>query len=266
MSSHADIVFSKSNFSIALMLVSGLSTMMWAMPLNAAMDPRFELDPQALGVTAASIPKSVNVKAVKRTTHTHGRKGSSGTSVHGTIHVVKSGDNLFKILIRDYGLNNDEAEAFIEEIRRENNIYDIKRLKIGQKITIPPVRRSADGTIMGVKSVPPIAVTSGVVGQTFRLESPVNQFSEQEAISRIRQTWDSMLPPLKSEQKPIMLQSPTFSLTLDPQRYPVYAAMDNGRILVDQNASIPPLVRALITEKDPSVRIVSESPANGRRF
>lgn len=266
MSSHADIVFSKSNFSIALMLVSGLSTMMWAMPVNAAMDPRFELDPQALGVTAASIPKSVNVKAGKRTTHSHGRKGPLSPPAHGTIHVVKSGDNLFKILIRDYGLNNDEAEAFIEEIRRENNIYDIKRLKIGQKITIPPVRRSADGTIIGVKSVPPIAVTSGVAGQTFRLESPVPQFSEQEVISRIRQTWDSILPPLKNEQKPIMLQSPTFSLTLDPQRYPVYATMDNGRILVDQNASIPPLVRALITEKDPSVRIVSESPANGKSF
>jgi hypothetical protein len=63
-----------------------------------------------------------------------------------------------------------------------------------------------------------------------------------------------------------LLQSPAFSLTLDPQRYPVYAAMDNGRILVDRNASIPPLVKALITEKDPSVRIVSESPLNGKRF
>jgi hypothetical protein len=42
--------------------------------------------------------------------------------------------------------------------------------------------------------------------------------------------------------------------------------MDNGRILVDRNSSIPPLVKALITEKDPSVRIVSESPLNGKRF
>jgi hypothetical protein len=42
--------------------------------------------------------------------------------------------------------------------------------------------------------------------------------------------------------------------------------MDNGRILVDQNSSIPMLVKSLITEKDPLVRIVSESPVNGKRF
>jgi hypothetical protein len=42
--------------------------------------------------------------------------------------------------------------------------------------------------------------------------------------------------------------------------------MDNGRILVDANSSIPPLVQALITDTDPSVRIVSESPVNAKRF
>jgi hypothetical protein len=94
----------------------------------------------------------------------------------------------------------------------------------------------------------------------------VSPLSEQEASTKFKQTWDKMLPALKGEQKPILLQSPTFSLTLDPQRYPMYAAMDNGKILVDQNAAIPPLVKALITEKDPTVRIVSESPVNGKRF
>jgi hypothetical protein len=49
-------------------------------------------------------------------------------------------------------------------------------------------------------------------------------------------------------------------------RYPIYATIDNGKILVDQNVSIPPLVKALISEKDPSVRIVSESPVNGKLF
>lgn len=266
MSSRAATMPSKYNFSMILMLISVTSTLIWAMPLSAAMDPRFELDPQALGVPAASTPKMADVKASKRSVPARGRRKPSPATAHGTIHVVKSGDNLFKILMRDYGLSNDEAEAFIEEIRRENNIYDIKRLKIGQKITIPPVRRSADGTIKGLAPTPLIASTTGGVAQSFRLESAVNPLSEQEANARIRQTWDRMLPPLKGEQKPVMLQSPTFSLTLDPQRYPVYATMDNGRILVDQNASIPPLVRALITGKDPSVRIVSESPTNGKRF
>ncbi|MBC8019386.1 MAG: LysM peptidoglycan-binding domain-containing protein, partial [Verrucomicrobia bacterium] len=227
------------------------------------MDPSFELDSQALGVPAVSRPKTTNAKTGKRAPHAREKKSPEPASAHGTIHVVKSGDNLFKILMRDYGLSNDEAETFIEEIRRENNIYDIRRLKIGQKITIPAVRRRADGTIKGIPSG---AAAPGAVSQSFRLESSLSPLSEQEANVKFKQAWDRMLPSLKGEQKPIMLQSPAFSLTLDPQRYPIYATMDNGRILVDHNASIPALVKALITEKDPSVRIVSESPVNGKRF
>jgi hypothetical protein len=168
--------------------------------------------------------------------------------------------------MRDYGLSNYESETFMEEIRRANNIYDIRRLKVGQKIIVPPVRRRSDGSIKGIPSISVGAATSGIVGQSFRLESPVGSLSEQEVSANLRLVWDRMLPPLNGELKPVMLNSPTFSLTLDPQRYPIYATMDNGRILVDWNASIPPLVKTLITEKDPHVRIVSESPVNGKRF
>jgi hypothetical protein len=240
--------------------------MLWVLPAKATMDPRFELDPQVLGVRVPSPPKTTITKTVKRSISTHDHKSPDSVSVQGTVHVVKSGDNLFKILMRDYKLNNSEAEIFIEEIRRENNIYDIKRLKIGQKIIIPPVRRKADGTIKGLKPIQTGFTQSGVIGQSFNLESLVSPLTEQEAGAKIRQAWDRMLPPLKGEQKPIQLQSPTFSLTLDPQRYPTFVTMDNGKILVDQSASIPPLVKALITEKDPSVRIVSESPVNGKPF
>ena len=267
MSSHTNAMFSLYNFSRTLMLISGLSTMLSALPAKAAMNPSFELDPQALGVPAASIPKAAKAKFGKRSSHARKNKSPEPASAHGTMHIIKSGDNLFKILMRDYGLSNDEAEIFIEEIRRENNIYDIRRLKIGQRIIIPPVHRRADGKIKDIQSIPADSANQRVIGQSFQLEtSGESQLSEQEAGAKVRQAWDRILPPLKGEQKPIILQSPTFSLTLDPQRYPVYATMDNGKILVDQNASIPPLVKALITEKAPSVRIVSESPVNGKRF
>jgi len=249
-------------FSRTLAVVSGLSLLLSVLPAKAAMDPRFELDPQALGVQPPKTTKT-KTKVITPSKHIRKHKSPDSTSAHETLHVVKAGDNLFKILIRDFGLSNDEAEMFVEEIRRENNIYDIKRLKIGQKIIIPAVRRRADGSLKGIP-VPQVAVAAGTVG--FRLESPQNSLSEQEASDKIRQVWDRIVPPLKGEQKPVMLESPTFSLTLDPQRYPVFATMDNGRILVDQSASIPQLVKTLITEKDPSVRIVSESAVNGKRF
>jgi hypothetical protein len=112
----------------------------------------------------------------------------------------------------------------------------------------------------------PAATNSLAGGQILRLESPETALSELEASVQIRQTWNKLLPPPTNGQIPIILQSAAFSLNLDPQRYPVFAAMDNTRILVDRNDSIPPLVKSLITEKDPSVRIVSESPLNGKRF
>jgi hypothetical protein len=229
------------------------------------MDPRFELDPQALGKPVAPA-KAAAVKTEKKASRPTAEKPSGNASAKGAVHTVRSGDNLFKILMRDYGLSNDEAESFIEEIRRENNIYDIKRLKIGQKIIIPPVRRKADGSLKAFSSQKSGNGLSQNAGQAFRLESPVAPLNEQDAANRMRQTWDTILPSPKGEQKPIAIQSSSFSLALDPARFPVYVAMNGGRILIDQNSSIPPLVKSLITEKDPSLRIVSESPVNGRPF
>jgi hypothetical protein len=244
-------------------------------PVIAAMDPRFEIDPQTLGVPQAATkppatkppaPQKTAVKSDRSALHAPAEKTAASGAVRGGIYAVKSGDNLFKILMRDYGLNNDEAESFIEEICRENNIYDIKRLKIGQKIVIPAVRRKADGSLKVSTSARVSSVAPKNAGQMFRLESPVAPLTEEDATARVKQTWDAILPPPKGEQKPIYLQSPAFSLTLDPARYPVYAAMNGGKILIDQHSSIPPLVKSLITEKDPSLHIVTESPANGRRF
>jgi hypothetical protein len=227
------------------------------------MDASFELDPGTLDVSATSIK---TVKSDRRPNRRHKVKSTARAAAEGVVHTIKPGDNLFKVLMQDYGLTNDEAETFIEVICHENNIYDIRRLKIGQKIVIPPLRRRVDGTIKGVHGRQPVAANSLSGGQILRLNSPETALSEPEASVQIRETWNKLLPPPAGGQKPIMLHSPTFSLTLDPQRYPVYAAMDNGKILVDMNSSIPPLVKALITEKDPSVRIVSESPLNGKRF
>lgn len=251
-----------------LKLLSVLSaSLLWGLSAYATMDPRFEIDAQSLGASAVSKSIKNKPKAIKHTSFSNAGKSLKSGSARVTTHFVKSGDNLFKILMRDYGLSNNEAEMFIEVIRRENNIYDIRRLKVGQKIIIPAVRRNADGALIGIALLSQSdADAPGSVGQSFRLNAPEGLLSEKVAILRVQQAWDQILPPLNGAQKPVMLDSPTFSLTLDTQRYPVFATMDNGRILVDQNANIPPLVKTLIMEKDASVRFVSESPVNGKRF
>lgn len=235
--------------------------------VHAAMDPRFEIDPRTLG-GSKSVVKSRKYGG-KRSSKTHVEQSSS-KPVKGGVYTVKSGDHLFKILMRDYGLSNNEAESFVEEIKRENNIYDIKRLRIGQKIIIPPVRRRADGPLHLLQVTRGDRTSnygSGVVPeQSFKLESPVTTLSEMEIVTKAQNMWNHIVPLKKEQQKPLAFRTPAFSLTLDPERYPTFARIDGGRIVLDQNGIIPPLVKSLIEDKDASVQIMTESPTGTNRF
>lgn len=63
---------------------------------------------------------------------------SSGRYRH---YVVQPGDNLQKILIRDFGYSEAAALALLPEVKRLNNMKDLKSLKLGQKLTIPVARK-----------------------------------------------------------------------------------------------------------------------------
>lgn len=234
-----------------------------AMPFaeSAAMDPRFELDAKALGVSD-SPAKTTSAGARKS------RKSSTARTVSGagTVYTIKPGDNLFKVLMRDYGYSNDEADAIIDQICRENKISDIRRLKIGQKIVIPFYRRLNGRTATNARPLPVNVETPLVSSMQLSLKPPEAEFTEQEATAQFQKVWDRVIPSRQVRSSADIINTTSFSLSLDPQRYPTYAAMDGGRILVDRNDSIPPLVKNLILEKNPSVRIVSESPVNSRRF
>lgn len=250
-----------------LNILMGLLAFCSASVAGAAMDPRFELDLATLTGSGAS--SKAGQKADKRVHKPNPENTSSATARKGGIYTVRAGDHLFKILMRDYGLTNNEAESFIEEIKRENNIYDIKRLKIGQKLVIPPVRRRADGSLKFVQQAQSLSgrpYATEAPGQSFKLESPVPVISEQEVAGRLRDTWDKIVPFKPELRKPLALQTSTFSLTLDPDRYPAFGTMDGGRILLDQGGTIPALIKSLIQEKEPSLRIVTGSPAGTKRF
>ena len=260
-------------FRRTLVTCSTVVTLLCTVIAHATMEPRFELDAQALDASKPTL--KLSQKNETRATRARIDRPIEGSGSRETIYIVRQGDNLFKILMHEYGLTNDETEAFVKEICRKNNIYDIRRLKIGQKIVIPPVDRKVDKMLRFAKSfkgtsrlrAPVGNYPVAAAGQTFRLESPIAAAKScQETTAAVEAVWVKMIPSKGELQKPIILQSPVFSLTLDPKRYPVFKTMDGGTILLDQNATIPPLVKSLIEEKDHTVRIISESPANGRRF
>lgn len=257
-----------SKFRLTTLTVPCLLALCGVSGVGAAMDPRFEIDPQVLAVSE-TVPKA----PPRRTVRSAKLRPARPLPVTGeSTYVVKPGDHLFKILMHEYGLSNSQAEALIEKVKKDNNISDIRRLKIGQKISIPRLGQSAGES---AKSHPfegastRSDVTETPVGQSFVLESPVDpspSISARESLDKLRGVWDKVVPPRTDLQKPLVMQTSTFSLTLDPQRYPTFSSMDGARILLDQNNSIPPLVKSLIEEKDPNVRIVSESPAASRQF
>jgi len=82
-----------------------------------------------------------------------------------------------------------------------------------------------------------------------------------------REIWTRLIPSLALRGSD-RFDSPSnaFSLSLDPERYPAFPAQDGGSILVDGRGTLPPLVRALIQDNNPQVRVVTENPTHRQRF
>lgn len=85
-------------------------------------------------------------------------------------------------------------------------------------------------------------------------------------LQQVRVFWDVVNPPKGDALQSLAFKSDSFELAVDPARYPLLKAADGGKLLLDTDGTLPPLVRTLIQERDPSVRIVSASTADGRRF
>lgn len=248
-------------------------------PQVHAIDPRFELDPRLLDSTAEPSSMERQGRPVRKTA-----RSASGMSDY----TVRSGDHIFKILMKEYGLSNAEAEALVPEVKRLNGVSDIKRLQVGRTLRIPLAQRREQSNAAEpreskvVHGAPARPKGSGerrpVTGSVSAVDSDrrpaghsmrmMNLAVEQEpaGLDEVRQVWGSLVPSQSVSSRPIAIEDKSFSLSLDPESFPSFPAADGGRVLVDTGGKIPPLVRSLIEEKEPSVRIVSESPRNRKRF
>jgi len=237
-----------------------------ATPLLAyAIDPKFEIDPGVLSKKIATPPSPSEAK-VKTTTAAPRKKVSAYT--------VKPGDHLYKVLAREYGVSGARADAVVEKIIRLNHISDIHGLKTGSTLLIPAVE-----PVVAAKHHRPRIPSAGRAHKsekTVRRAPPadhqvklvkVARGGDFEVVEAAKQLWTRLVPSAgTSGGNHFDYLSNTFSLSLSPERYPTLPAQDGGSILVDGGGTLPELVRALIQEKSPRVRIVSENPANRRRF
>nr|WP_246559382.1 LysM domain-containing protein [Geoanaerobacter pelophilus] len=107
--------------------------------------PQFEIDLKELDKFKGT-PKQTPAKHRKESPRKPA--GKSGENSHqassAATYTVKSGDNLFKILMRDFGLSNREAELRIPELVRINNLSSSTNLTVGSKLVIPAERQARE--------------------------------------------------------------------------------------------------------------------------
>ena len=90
--------------------------------------------------------------------------------------------------------------------------------------------------------------------------------SGAEGLDTIDHIWDELLPGKETTPHEVDLETGQFVLSLDPERYPMYSAADGGQILIDRYRSMPPLVKSLLMQNEPHIRVINENPADTTGF
>jgi hypothetical protein len=247
----------------------GLALMfLCAFPLTSyCIDKKFEIEPTAL---ARKHPMPLPVPAPKA-------KPAAGK---GATYKVNRGDFLYKVLAREYGLTGGRAEAVAQRVKTANHLTDIRRLQVGTTLLIPidPPERSATlrsrrVTKVAASSHSKVATPQGKGGTMMIFKAPTSQPTAQpayasgtEAVQEASKVWPQLVANAPSGKAQLDYLSGAFSMSLDPEKYPVLAAQDGSAILVDTTGSLPPLVKSLLQEKNPQLSVISERPENPRAF
>ena len=94
--------------------------------------------------------------------------------------------------------------------------------------------------------------------------SPVS--GTEDEIVLARNIWNKLVDGDGPEINSLQVNGRNFSISLDPARYPIFPASDGGKIVVDAKGTLPQLVKAIIQEKEPNLRIVEAKPDNRNLF
>lgn len=225
-----------------------------------ALDPRFELNPQSLQQKLpAKTPTASSVKNAPE---------PPAKSAGETTYTVKSGDHLMKILVRNFGMGNDQAEALIPEIKRRNQLGDARRLRTGMRLIIPLTAKSAKSIVRPSHSAKlnrPKQADKKIAGHELSLFKGVSE-TQNEGIGNARVVWEKLVPSKQSAIEAVSIRGNNYSLDLAPDRFPIFPAADGGKILIEAGGRLSPIVKSLIQEHDPGIRFVTYTQQNRKRF
>ena len=195
-------------------------------------------------------------------------------------YTLKPGEDLRKVLYRKYRLSGAKADRVLDEIRKVNHLPDLSSLQPGSTLLIPAVEvRAAKATHRHTARRGSKAAKAASGYATSRRKTTVRPPLKERPVAahldaarqldaeveQAKQIWKRLVPASASSGS-FDYRSSNFALALDPRWYPVLPALDGGSILVDGRGTLPAQVKALIQEKNPELRIVTESPAERREF
>lgn len=183
---------------------------------------------------------------------------------------------IFELDTKELGSKNQPSQKSVEPVskapssgvpnKKQQTGAGNKKLKVKHGSHGKTLRNSH--TIAGSKKSSRVkrqllskAASSGMFVHSFRMAA-----GNRAGTKWTREVWDRILQPGRHQSGPLVVQGSNYSLSLDPERYPVFPAADGGRIVIDAGMTLSPMIKTILQEKDPGIRIVSENPDDRKRF
>lgn len=109
--------------------------------------------------------------------------------------------------------------------------------------------------------------------KTSRVTAPVPSVHMRAAVpsgiaglAQTQEVWSRLFPGKSSVSPRAAVRGENFSLSLDPERYPVFPAADGGTVIIDADKSLSPLITSVLQGQDPRLRIISAVPDGSFSF
>jgi hypothetical protein len=218
----------------ALLLATLSLSIILGSSLALAIDPRFELDPRMLQQKLP--PRPTPASPAKESAPA--RSGSGETS---------STDRRNDSPVRNRPVRSGKAKRLVEARHRGKSMQQAAR-----------TGRSARKGMLG-------GAEKRIAGHKLALFKG-HAAMGNDGVENARVVWERILPDQHLSHGALSIKGNNYTLDLSPDRFPLFPAVDGGKILVEAGGELSPLVKSLIQGHDPGTRFVTYTPQNRKRF
>ncbi len=197
-----------------------------------AIEPRFELDPALL---RRNLPTPVEKQPEPKPAE--------------SIDAVRAKKAPRRATLSNKRRSGETGRARLSAAKRGSRTVAATRGKKVRRYRVKSADEAADATLK--HGMPLFMASPGASGNP---------------VAVARRLWDKLAPEAGGAANSFSVKGTSFSLDLDPERYPVFNSLTGRKIVVETGGGLPPLVRSLIEQREPGVHFVPFTPGEPRRF